>query len=282
MTWVLLGGVSWAQEASPTAETITLRRDVIYGTIEGVQLTMDIALPKSGNGAAVLLIHGGGWSEGDKSQLAGEIKTMARRGYVAASVGYRLAPMYRFPAAVHDVRLAVRYLRRQASELGFEPERIGAVGFSAGAHLAMMLATTDADDFELVGGLEDQSPKVAAAVSYFGPTQLTSDSIPAPSVEILRRFLGASRDENPAVYRTASPITYLDSSDCPMLLFQGTTDPLVPYGQAIEMMRAMDENNIAGRVEIIAGASHGWGGQELDRTRAATMEFLHRYVVSQP
>ena len=264
-----------------SGEEITVENDVVYGNVDGVSLEMDVALPTqaSRNGAAVIVIHGGGWQSGRRQSHAEEIRQLARRGYVACTVSYRLAPEHRFPAAVDDCRLAARFLRQQSERYGFETDRVGAMGFSAGAHLAMMLGVVDPDDgFEPVGGLPDHRSDVQAVVAYFGPTDLAQPTVPQPSIPILENFLGGTREEMLDQYRRASPVQYVDPQDAPMLLFQGTRDPLVPFDQAVRMADRMTRENVAGRVELLIGQSHGWGGETLAYTREMTLEFLAEHL----
>jgi acetyl esterase/lipase len=222
----------------------------------------------------LVYIHGGGWAGGKKADLDKAIRGAAARGYLTVSVGYRLAPKHLFPAQVEDVKCAVRWLRAHADELGIDPERIGAVGFSAGAHLAMMLGFMDKDDgLEGEGGWPDQSSKVQVVVAYFGPTNL-DDEYPEVSKNIVKQFIGGTREDKRDVYRRASPATYINSGDSPVLIFQGTSDVLVPHNQAIQIVDALAKAGVPGRIEIMLGANHGWGGQELDRTLEATAEFF--------
>ena len=270
-----------ASAAASASTQVSVQSDVEYGNIDGVSLAMDVALPPSEtrNGAAVMVIHGGGWQGGRRQAHSQEIRELARRGYVACTVSYRLAPEHRFPAAVDDCRLATRFLRQQSEQYGFEADRIGAMGFSAGAHLAMMLGVVDPDDgFEPIGGLADYRSDVQAVVAYFGPTDLAQPTIPQPAVPILENFLGGSREEKLDDYRRASPVQYVDPQDAPMLLFQGTRDPLVPFDQAVRMADRMTRENVAGRVELLIGESHGWGGETLQHTREMTLEFLAEHL----
>jgi acetyl esterase/lipase len=126
---------------------VQFRADVVYGKAGDVELKLDLSRPKTDakNLPCVVVVHGGGWAGGDKRQHDDITWEFARRGYVSATVGYRLAPAHPFPAQVQDVKCAVRYLRAHADKYGLDPNRIGAVGFSAGAHLSMMLGTIDKD-----------------------------------------------------------------------------------------------------------------------------------------
>jgi acetyl esterase/lipase len=208
-----------------------------------------------------------------------QILDFAQRGYVAATVSYRLIPVARFPSQVEDVKCAIRYLRAHAEEHHLDPNKIGAVGFSAGGHLVMMLGVMDkADGLEGNGGHADQSSKVNAVVAFFGPTELGADDLPAISAGLVNDFLDSTEEENPAARKTASPITYVDKSDAPLLIYQGTKDPLVPHTQAFLMADAMTKAGMNGRIELLIGAAHGWGQPELHRTIEGTAAFLAEHL----
>lgn len=260
--------------ATPLA--IEKQTNVEYGAGGSEKLTLHLAKPKQIDKAApaIVVIHGGGWAGGNKDMHHAQIDALAKRGYVAVSVGYRLAPKHRFPAQIEDVKCCVRWLRAHAGDLKLQPDKIGAVGFSAGAHLSMMLGVMDKEDgLEGDGGWADQSSKVQAVVSYFGPTNLVGDYSPITRV-IVENWIGKKPEEDVETYKRASPITYVTRRDAPMLLFQGTNDPLVPYEQAWQMARALTRNDIPGRVELMLGAEHGWGPPEIERTWKNTEVFF--------
>lgn len=273
VTWLATAGCLAAAE-------VELREDVPYGTGGGEPLTLHLALPRIVDGPvpALVFIHGGAWRAGSKDSFKSAIQEAAERGYVAATVGYRFAPKHPFPAQVEDCKCAVRWLRAHADELGIDPERIGALGSSAGAHLAMMLGTMDSEDgLEGEGGWQDQSSKVQAVVAYFGPTNLLGE-YPQTSRPLVEGFIGATQTEDEDAYRRASPITYVDARDAPMLLFQGTKDVLVPYDQAYQMAVALTDAGVPGRVELLLGANHGWRDKELDRTATASFDFFDHWL----
>lgn len=266
--------------ASGSDPDIEFRKDVQYGTGGDAPLYLNLARPKqrSGKLPVAAVIHGGGWSGGNKDMHDPQIRDLARHGYLAVSIGYRLAPKHAFPAQIEDCKCALRWLRANADELAIDPERIGVIGFSAGAHLALLLGTMDsADGLEGEGGSPGQSSKAEAVVAFAGPTDLAAE-LPAASVEIVERFIGGSRDERAEAIRQASPVTYVDASDAPVLIFHGTRDEIVPVDQATKMSDALARAGVPGRVELLIGAGHGWGSPDVERTLVESTEFLDEHL----
>lgn len=262
----------------PKVETET---DLVYTRAGETDLKLDVVRPGEGNGPfpAVLVIHGGAWRAGNKKDSGGFQNDLARHGYVTVSPQYRFCPKDPFPAQIHDVKAAVRWLKSNASKYHVDPQRIGAVGFSAGGHLSLMLGLTSEKD-GLEGDVKPGEPdtRIKAVVNYFGPSDLGASDIPAISQPLVKDFLGGTPQEKPEASAKASPITYVSSDDPPVLTFQGTKDPLVPHSQAIKLTEAMSKAGVPGRVELLIGASHGWGGAELERTKAETFAFFDRYL----
>jgi acetyl esterase/lipase len=253
-----------------------LEKDVVYGKGGGEDLTLNLARPtdRPGPRPCVLVIHGGGWAAGNKNGHNPQVLELAKRGYVAATVGYRFAPKHVFPAQVEDVKCAVRYLRANAEKYGIDKARFGAMGFSAGAHLSMMLGTMDKEDgLEGDGGCAEESSKVQAVVAWFGPTDFSVE-YPEASRRIVSTFLGGPLAEKAEVYRRASPVTYVGPGDAATLILQGTKDALVPHDQAVRMVDALTKAGVPGRCELLVGAGHGWGGEELKRTADANWTWL--------
>jgi acetyl esterase/lipase len=262
--------------AEPPAD-VQFARDVVYGKGGGEDLKLNIARPKGDakNLPCLVFIHGGGWMGGDRTAHDDATWRMAQRGYVSATVGYRFAPKHKFPAQVNDVKCAIRYLRAHADEHGLDPKRIAVCGFSAGAHLAMMLGVTQKEDgLEGDGGWPEQSSGVQAVVSFFGPTDLAAPDLKGYTSPLLASFLGGPLRDMPDKYKHASPVTYVTAGDAPMLLVQGTKDPLVPPTQAYRMLDAMTKAGVTGRADVLAGAGHGWGGPELMRTLLEAVAFV--------
>lgn len=268
---------------------IDFQKDVEYGTGGGEPLVLDLARPVGLDQPApgLVLIHGGGWMAGNKQMYSGLLKQCAERGYVAVSVGYRFTPKHRFPSQIEDVKCATRWMRAHAEELGLDADHLGAMGHSAGAHLSMILGTMDSGDgLEGEGGWADQSSKVQAVVSYYGPANL---AIPESEVNqlagrdvfnvaavrtILDAAVGKPSQEKMEQLKQCSPMTYVNEGDAPMLLFQGTRDVLVPYDQAFWMAGALTKAKVPGRVELIFGAGHGFSKAENERTMQMAFEFF--------
>src|SRR5262249_14964593 len=139
------GCLTFATPARAEKYEVELKEDIEYGTGGGEKLKLHLAKPKGTTAPVpgIVYIHGGGWRAGNKNMHKVMIKEAAADGFVAVSVGYRFTPKHRFPAQIEDCKCAVRWMRAHADELGLDPNHIGAIGFSAGAHLSLMLGTMD-------------------------------------------------------------------------------------------------------------------------------------------
>jgi len=266
-----------ARAADPPPE-VEFHRDLEYGRVGDESLKLNLSIPKVATGAlpAIVVIHGGGWRQGDRAFHDELTWRFAKMGYVAATIGYRFCPKHPFPAQIEDAKCAVRFLRANAEAYHIDPDRIGAVGFSAGAHLAMLLGTMDpADGYDNSGGSPGQSSKVRAVVAFFGPTDFDTPA-PAATATLFKDLFGGTQEEKKDLCHKASPLTYVSKGDAAMLLFQGTADPLVPYAHAVKMADAMQAAGVRGRVELILGAGHGWGSTELVRTVDAMNAFFEQ------
>lgn len=259
-----------------------LSEDVVYTKAGEQELKLDIVAPAEGDGPfpAVMVIHGGGWRGGNKKDVRAVMNECAKRGYVAISPQYRFCPKEIFPAQLHDVKAAVRWVREHSKEQKIDAERLGAMGFSAGGHLALMLGVTGPDDGLEGDGVSKDAPntRVQAVVNFFGPADLAATDIPTISKPLLKDFIGGTPAEKPELTKKASPITYVSKDDPPMLTFQGTKDPLVPHTQATRLADVMTAAGTHGRVELLLGAGHGWGGDDLKHTTDVTFAFFGKHL----
>ncbi len=220
---------------------------------------LDITVPSGLSEPAPLAIyiHGGGWRIGNKGGGAGFADDLLRKGFILADVNYRLSGDSIFPAQIFDCKAAVRWLKSQAGKYMIDTNRIGVIGASAGAHLAMMLGFT-ADDAELEGlhlGSAGHSSKVHAIVDFYGPSDFdyfngyypahcpSQGDINSP-LSPITLLLGCPPKDCPDKSTLASPITHLDPTDTPVLIYQGINDCIVPPIQSTIVDSALKENNI--------------------------------------
>jgi len=239
--------------------------DVIYGEVGGRQLKLDIAKPvvcQDQNVPLVIYVHGGGWRSGDKAGAfqRGDSKMFFQLGFAVASINYRLAPQFRFPAQIQDCKLAVRFLRKNAESFGIDPERIGLWGSSAGGHLVSLMGTANENDGLEGPGLEGISSRVAAVVDHFGPTDLNVD--PSQTTDegrsMVLDFLGCMPTDCPAIARLASPVTYVTPDDPPVLIIHGEKDSLVPFNQAVRFAEKLQQAGNACALIKVKNAEHGF------------------------
>jgi acetyl esterase/lipase len=265
---ILAFAVAAGIEGSAQQEDRPLVEDgITYAVANGIELKLDLARPATGKGPFPVLIYlagnGWGWYGGiNRTQHSVEIQSAARHGYVAASVDYREAhrggtgaTQNVFPAQVHDVKAAVRWLRANAAKYDIDPSRIGAAGWSSGGHLALMLGLTDASDgLEGDGANPGYSSRVQALVSAGGPTELAScyKALEWP----VGTFLGASPEEEPAKYKAASPVTYATRDDPPILLIHGDSDREVPFSQAVLLDAKLKEVGVNHSLIVQEGEGH--------------------------
>jgi acetyl esterase/lipase len=257
--------------------------NVQYCTGGGKPLLMDVFLPRNRNAAptaAVLWIHGGGWDHGDKSGNS-IAQLLANAGFVSATITYRLSDEAPFPAQIEDSKCAIRYLRANAWKYGIDPDWIGVAGGSAGGHLAELVATADQSaGLEGNGGWQNVSSKVQAAVSYFGPSDLTvsAKQFPRDTDQVVIKFIRGTETEKPALYRKASPLFYVAKQDPPLLLVHGVRDEGVPFDQSVRMFERYQQAGLP--VEFIAVENCGHDFQQIGvNALSPSLEFIHQRTI---
>jgi acetyl esterase/lipase len=248
--------------------------DVTYATVNGKNLLLDLYLPAGVESPfLVVWVHGGAWSGGSK---ANPPMHFTASGFALASLDFRVSTEARFPAQIHDIKAAIRFLRAEASKYGYRSDRIAISGSSSGAHLAALTGITNGHT-ELegrVGGHFDKSSSVQAIISYYGASNLTTllaQSTPFGvnmRVPALERLLGAKPDAVPDLAKLASPVFHIDANDPPLLLFHGDQDPQMPINQSHELEGAYEEQGLKVAFEVVHGAVHG-GPAFFDTRRAA-------------
>jgi len=267
-----------------SAPAIDIQRDIEYANHDGVALLGDLYAPAApGPYPALLLLHGGGWKLGSRASYRYWGPYLAQRGYVAFAADYRLAapaqPMY--PQNVHDVKAAVQFLRGSGPAIKVDPERIGAMGDSAGAHLAALLALSG-DSPKLANPYRDDryhgvSTRLKVAVPVYGVFDMLAfwehSQVNRPQDQIVEAYLGAPPMENRDVYYEASPISWAITRNnaADFLVVYGTADDWAEAEtQSIRFVTALRWANTYTRAVPIVGASHFWVSEPLDEEHSYT------------
>lgn len=283
--WITVGFMLTTTGLS--AGEIVFEKDVEYSNPDGQHLQLNIARPKEGDGLrpAVLCIHGGGFRAGKRERWDGLCQKLAADGYVAATVTYRLAPKYQFPAAVYDVKAAVRWLRAKAAIYQIDPDRIGVVGDSAGGHLAQFLGVTgDLPDFEGIEELGDavdslESTSVTCVVNYYGPSDFTkSYGKSVDAAEVLPLWLGGNAETERRKHIFASPLYWVTPNAAPTLFIHGTEDKYVAFEQAEWIYDRMKAADVDVEMLKLEGAGHGFKGADAEKAEAAMLAFFKKHL----
>jgi acetyl esterase/lipase len=258
---------------------------------------LDIYLPRAGAKdalrPAVVYFHGGGWTHGDKAtererNIGGHL---AAAGYVFVSVNYILGPK-QWPQNLLDCKNAIRFVRQHASEYGVDPERIAAMGTSAGGHLALMAAYTANQQFEPATPYPGVSNRVLAVVDFYGMSdlltrrQVLEDGTPTDKLADSQSpaVLGAKRSEDPELWRNASPVTHVTASSPPTFIVHGLSDPTVNYGQAIELANVLRQHHVPHELMLLEGIGHMFNFDFWQATpmpaqlKPAVLTFLTKYL----
>jgi pectinesterase len=234
---------------------VGIQENVVYGTGGGRDLLCDLFTPPDTrrDRSAILLIHGGGWQNGDRGQLRGYGIQLARYGFLCVAPEYRLSGESAWPAQLHDVKAALRWLRANADALGVDADKIAVSGNSAGAHLALMLAATpNVPVFDGKGGHPEVSSSCAAVVAIYPPTALRIGEI---GDAVANLFGGkASREAQDA----ASPITYAHRHFPPTLLIHGNADDIVPVEASFSMYKSLSDAGAPVELHVYEGAPHAF------------------------
>jgi acetyl esterase/lipase len=267
-----------AVKASDVVDQTDVKRDIEYASVDGRSLKLDLHLPKSAvRSPLIVWVHGGAWRSGSKTSVP--LNAVVARGYAIASVDYRLSTEARFPAQIHDIKAAIRFLRAHGSEWSVPSERMVIAGESAGAHLAALVGVSNghAELEGSVGNDRGQSSNVQGIISFFGGSNLTTIlaqstphglSVRVPALDLL---LGGQPKDFPEAARLASPVFHVDSSDPPLLLFHGDQDPQMPINQSHELCGAYEKLGLPVQFVVVHGAVHG-GAAFYDPERMAIVE----------
>lgn len=241
-----------------------IHKDIEYATVGEHRLLLDLYLPKTvASPPLVVWVHGGAWRRGSKDDVP--VTGLLDHGFAIASVDYRLSPVAKFPAQVHDIKAAIRFLRASQRTFEYDASRISIVGSSAGGHLAALVGVSNRHSLLEgdVGTHLDHSSSVQSIVDFYGPTNFMTIlkqstphglSVRVPALELL---IGGHPDEHSDLARLASPVFHVDESDPPLLLIHGDQDPQVPINQSHELHGRYKKLGLAVEFDVIHGGEHG-------------------------
>jgi dipeptidyl aminopeptidase/acylaminoacyl peptidase len=257
---------------------VRVEKNVVYGMYSGLALLTDVHHPAQPNGYGLIVVPGSGWSSNQgydalpltalTSAVRFFVPKLIDAGYTLFVINHRNGTRFRYPAPVEDVQRAVRFIRYNAKTYGIDPDRIGAVGYSSGAHLVAMLGvldgTGDSNDPDPINRVSAHVQSVVASATPTDLEHLDSGS----GVSNLASFMGQPRPDGRApdpiavkAYRAASPITHVSASSAPMLLFHGDADETVPFHQSELMVAAMRKAGAEVKFVRLPGGGHGFAGE---------------------
>lgn len=246
-----------------TSAANEILKDIEYARVDGSTLALDLYKPGKQTGPLIVYVHGGAWRSGSKKEMP--LGDLTESGYPVATVDYRLSTVARFPAQIHDIKAAIRFLRANASQLNINAKQIVIAGSSAGGHLAALVGVTNGNralEGE-IGEHKNESSDVQAIISFFGASDLTTIlkqstphglSVREPALDLL---LGAQPDKVPDLARLASPVFHVDKNDPPLLLFHGDQDPQMPINQSHQLQGAYERAGAKVTFKVLHGAAHG-------------------------
>lgn len=257
--------------------------DLVYNTPPGFRpLRLDLYRHRAAGSPRplVVYVHGGGWQSGHTRHSGAfenwpeVLASLARRGYVVASVEYRLSGEAKFPAALHDVKNAIKWLRASASKFAIDPRQVVIWGGSAGGQLAALTATSCgepalAPESAASSPVSSQSDCVQGLVAWYGVFDLSS--IPERGDSPLAKYLGCAPTKCADSAALASAITHIDAKDPAVLLVHGELDKVVPVGQSRAFDRALQDKGIASELVVIPGVDHSFIGPSAEETRKASL-----------
>jgi acetyl esterase/lipase len=288
---VLVGlALACATGVNPAHAAPRVVRDVKFASAGNTELALDLYLPDATRPPAGLIVwvHGGAWRAGSRASV--EVQGLTARGWAIASVDYRLSTVAPFPAQVHDIKAAIRFLRAHAADYGYPASRFVVAGSSAGGHLAALVGVSNrhAELEGNVGADVGQSSDVQAILSLYGASNLTTilaQSTPhglnvrVPALELL---LGAQPEASPELARQASPVYHVDGSDPPLLLLHGDQDNQMPINQSHELQGAYESFGLPVRFVVVHGAGHGGPAFTSEANLALIDEFLRQGLDRKP
>ena len=270
---------------STFANDVLFKEGIEYANPSGESLQLNMARPSVRDGVkrpAVVCIHGGGFVGGSRNAWNGFARRLAKRGYLAVTISYRLSPKHRWPAHIHDCRAAIRWLRAHAERYGIDSTRIAAMGTSAGGHLAQFLAVTNGvAEFRGDHTHLDQPSDITCCAAWSQASDFTREfGIWDKAADVFPKILGEELSvETRRIYVRASPLFWATPAAAPSLIIHGTRDKEVLFAQSVWMYERLRSAEVDTRLVAIEGGGHSLSGKYREQAERATLEFFDRVLM---
>lgn len=284
-TLIILAGLSVS--VSSTAQVgFTSQRNIVYGSVSGAALLMDIHQPTKANGLGIVFIPGSAFGfaypasydtdqlkddfYNDSTYMGAWAKSLLQKGYTLFVISHRYTPAFQYKDVINDCRRAVRFIRKNASKYKIDPAHIGAMGHSSGGNLSALLGTLDENFDTEMGKTDSISSRVQAVVTLAAPFDLSNYNTLADTsidnnfaLSVMNAYVGGLPEMKKGDFvlsgnfAAASPISHVSEDDAPMLIYYSDNDPIIPARQAIAMEQILQKNKIAAKSVKRSGQYHG-------------------------
>lgn len=275
---MLLSTPVLSNSADKNSQNLTgLYQNVVIGMLGGVELSLNIAFPEQTSPEprpVLMMIHGGGFLKGDKSLNNKRILKMTEHGFVAVSAMYRFAPEHKFPAAIDDIKLAIRFLKAHAADYNINPDRITVSGSSSGSYLAVMAGVTgNSDAFSDHGLYPDFDSSVHAVAAQSAPiADFTREKY--SNFRMINRLIDSDSGDREKIVTAMSPITYLDPNDPPFFLSHGDSDPVVPVDMSRDFVLELEKRGHSYEYHEIKGGTHSFNKSAPKQAKSVFTSYL--------
>lgn len=258
-----------------------ITKDIVYRKVEDNEIKADFYYPEKPlrePAPFVIVIHGGSWMQGKRSDMAPLCEGLAQSGLASATIDYRLSPRHKWPAHIQDSQAAVRYFRANAEKYKIDPNNFGATGASAGGHLALLLGLSTTSWEPKATDNPQVSESVKCVVNFFGPTDLTQDFNPALANIVCQQVLGVKYDKTNKDIINLGPLAHVTKSAPPIFTIQGDADTTVPPKQANRLDEALKAVGATHTLRMIPGMAHEFPmeNQEFVKALSESVEFLKK------
>jgi acetyl esterase/lipase len=237
-----------AQEAAAVPYGVDVQTALLFTDADHGNLRLDVYRPAGAPRPlpVVLAVHGGSWLVGSRAEMAPFAEYLTEQGYAVVACDYHYAPAYHYPTQVDDVRAALRWINDHATEQGFDVKRVAVAGASAGVQMVALAALTPGPG----------EPAIRGVVDLYGPTDFTAPDADEKNILTVQLYLGATREEQPDLYASASPISHVTAAAPPFLVMHGTADKVVPYNQSERMVAALQAAGVPVTFLAFPGGGH--------------------------